>query len=137
MKTKFANPVEMIRRGAPRLIRNDDELEHYTEALFELTAIEEPSAVEIDAINLLSLLVETYEARRYSIEAASPLEVLRFLMDQNGLEQRDLTNELGSPSNVSLILAGKRNLTLSHIQRLSARFGVPAAAFVERVATAA
>jgi HTH-type transcriptional regulator/antitoxin HigA len=137
MKKTLANPVKMIELGAPRLIRSDAELEGYTEALFELTALAKPSATEMDAINLLSLLVETYEARRFPIEASSPIEVLRFLMEQNGLQQRDLMEDLGSESNVSLILKGKRNLTVQHIQRLSRRFGVPVSVFVEGHAQAA
>jgi len=137
MKKILANPVEMIERGAPRLIRSDKELECYTEALFALTAVEKPTVAEIEAINLLSLLVEKYESERFAIPAASPTEVLRFLMEQNGLQQRDLAEEIGSESNVSLILAGKRNLTIPHIQKLSRRFGVPAVVFLESVATAA
>ncbi len=131
MKKTLANPVKMIELGAPRLIRSDAELERYTEALFELTALAKPNATEMDAINLLSLLVETYEAGRFPIEASSPIEVLRFLMEQNGLQQRDLMEDLGSESNVSLILKGKRNLTVQHIQRLSRRFGVPVSVFME------
>jgi HTH-type transcriptional regulator/antitoxin HigA len=137
MKKTLANPVKMIELGAPRLIRSDAELERYTEALFELTAKAKPSAAEMDAIDLLSLLVETYEARRFPIEASSPIEVLRFLMEQNGLQQRDLMEDLGGESNVSLILKGKRNLTVQHIQRLSRRFGVPVSVFVESHAQAA
>ena len=121
MKTTFADPVRMMELGAPRLIRTDEELERYTEALFQLTALEEPTVAEMEAINLLS----------------SPVEVLKFLMEHNGLQQRDLMPELGSESNVSLILSGKRNLTVPHVQRLSRRFGVPASVFLESVATAA
>jgi len=137
MKKTLANPVKMIELGAPRLIRSDAELERYTETLFELTALAKPNAAETDAINLLSLLVETYEAKRFPIEASSPIEVLRFLMEQNGLQQRDLIGDLGSESNVSLILKGKRNLTVQHIQRLSRRFGVPVSVFMESRAEAA
>ena len=137
MKKVFANPVEMIERGAPRLIRSDKELERYTDALFELTALAKPSVAEIEAINLLSLLIDKYESERFAIAAASPIEVLKFLMEQNGLQQRDLLGELGSESNVSLILSGKRNLTLSHVQRLSKRFGVSPSVFLESLATAA
>jgi len=137
MKKVFANPVEMIERGAPRLIRSDKELERYTDALFELTALAKPSVAEIEAINLLSLLIDKYESERFAIAAASPIEVLKFLMEQNGLQQRDLMGELGSESNVSLILSGKRNLTLSHVQRLSKRFGVSPSVFLESLATAA
>lgn len=137
MKRTLANPVEMIERGAPRLIRSDKELERYTEVLFELTALEKPTVSEIEAINLLSLLVEKYESERFAVPAASPIEVLRFLMEQNGLQQRDLAQDIGSESNVSLILSGKRNLTIPHIRKLSRRFGVPVAVFLESVATAA
>jgi HTH-type transcriptional regulator/antitoxin HigA len=137
MKTRLANPVEMIERGTPRLIRSDKELERYTDALFELTAIERPSVAEMEAVNLLSLLVEKYESERFAIQASSPIEVLKFLMEQNGLQQRDLADELGSESNVSLILSGKRNLTVSHIRKLSRRFGVPGSVFLGSVAEAA
>jgi HTH-type transcriptional regulator/antitoxin HigA len=137
MKKTLANPVKMIELGAPRLIRSDAELERYTETLFELTALAKPNSAETDAINLLSLLVETYEAKRFPIDASSPIEVLRFLMEQNGLRQRDLIGDLGSESNVSLILKGKRNLTVQHIQRLSRRFGVPVSVFMESRAEAA
>ena len=137
MKTTFADPVRMMELGAPRLIRSDAELEWYTEALFQLTALEEPTVAEMEAINLLSLLVEKYEAERFPIAASSPIEVLKFLMEQNRLQQRDLMEELGSESNVSLILSGKRNLTVPHVQRLSRRFGVSASVFLEGVAKAA
>ena len=137
MKTTLADPVRMMELGAPRLIRSDAELERYTEALFELTALAKPTAAQMEAINLLSLLVEKYEAERFPMAASSPIEVLKFLMEQNGLQQRDLMEELGSESNVSLILSGKRNLTVPHVQKLSRRFGVPASVFLEGVANAA
>ena len=137
MKTILENPVEMIRQGAPRIIRSDKELERYTDVLFELTSLTKPSVAEIETINLLSLLIEKYESERFPLQAGSPIEVLKFLMEQNGLQQRDLRDALGSESHVSLILSGKRNLTVPHVQRLSRRFGVPASVFLETVADAA
>ena len=128
--SKLANPVEMVKRGAPRVIRNDAELKQYTNALFLLTAKSRPSRAERDAIDLLSLLVERYESERYPLPEASPVEILRFLMDRHGLTQRDLRSELGSESLVSLILSGKRNLTVPHMHALAKRFHVPAAVFI-------
>ena len=61
MSTVLANPAEMIAHGAPRVIHNDAELEAYTNALFQLTALESPSSFEVEAIELLTLLVERYE----------------------------------------------------------------------------
>lgn len=90
----------MIRKGAPRLIRSDEELARYTEALFKLTAKPRPSPEEEDAIDLLTLLIERYEAERYTVPDAEPIDVLRFLLNQNGLTQRDIAAELGSESTV-------------------------------------
>ena len=62
MSTVLANPAEMIAHGAPRVIHNDAELEMYTDALFRLTALESPSGSEVEAIELLTLLVELFVA---------------------------------------------------------------------------
>jgi len=134
--TPLANPARMIEKGAPRVIRNEEELDQYAEALFRLTAKEDPTASELHAIELLTLLVEQYEDRMHPIPSATPLEVLRYLMDKHSLKQKDLVPELGSESNVSQILSGTRNLTLPHIHALAARFGVPASAFVTVTQTA-
>jgi HTH-type transcriptional regulator/antitoxin HigA len=129
MSTVLANPTEMIRRGAPRLIHSDEELAKYTEELFKLTAKSRPSREEEEAIELLTLLIERYEKERYRVPDADPVDVLRFLLDQKGLSQRDIAPELGSESTVSLVLSGKRRLNRDHIERLSRRFHVSPAVF--------
>ena len=129
MSTALANPVEMIRQGAPRLIHSEEELAEYTQALFELTAKTNPTSDEADAIELMTLLIDRYETERYPIPEASPAEVLRFLLDASGLSQRDIATELGSESTVSLVLSGKRALNRDHIAKLSRRFHVSPAVF--------
>jgi HTH-type transcriptional regulator/antitoxin HigA len=84
MSTVLANPAEMIARGAPHVIRNDAELEAYTNALFQLTALESPSSSEVEAIELLTLLLERYEQEHYSIPAADPASVVRFRCSWQG-----------------------------------------------------
>lgn len=131
MATVLADPVKMIERGAPHVIHNDVELDVYTKALFNLTSIDHPNAAQAAAIELLSLLIERYESNRYPIPAADPVSVLRFLMDQNGLSQRDIVQDIGgSESLVSMIMNGQRNLTVDHIRNLSARFRVSASVFI-------
>lgn len=83
------------------------------------------------ATSLLSLIasnIETYENKRYLSKKVSPIETLKFLMDEHGLGQDDLP-EIGSQSLVSKILNGERQLTLEHIHSLSKRFGVSPAVF--------
>lgn len=133
MSTVIANPAEMIARGAPRVIHNDAELAAYTEALFQLTALENPSGPEIEAIELLTLLVERYEQERYPIPQADPVSVVRLLLEQKNLAQRDLIPEFGSESAVSMFLRGQRNLTLEQIRKLSARFKLPADVFIPKL----
>lgn len=129
MSTALANPAEMIKRGAPHIIHSDEDLSEYTQALFELSSKAHPTREEEEAVELLTLLIERYEAERYLVPDASPVEVLRFLLDQNGLSQRDISADFGSESTVSLILAGKRRLNRDHIERLSRRFHVSPSVF--------
>jgi HTH-type transcriptional regulator/antitoxin HigA len=133
MNTALANPAEMIAQGAPRVIHNDAELEAYTNALFRLTALESPSSSEVEAIELLTLLVERYEQEHYSIPAADPAAIVRFLIDQQDLTQRDLIPQFGSESAVSMFLAGKRNLTIEQVRKLSTRFKLPADVFIPKL----
>lgn len=130
MSTALANPAEMIAHGAPRVIHNDKELETYTDALFQLTALENPSPSEVEAIELLTLLVERYEQEHYSIPAADPISVVRLLIEQQDLTQRDLIPQFGSESAVSMFLAGQRKLTVEQVRKLSARFKLPADVFI-------
>ena len=69
-------------------------------------------------------LIENYEDReRHIIQEASPVEVLKYLMQEHGLKQSDL-KEIGSQGIVSEILAGKRTLNIEQIKKVSKRFHV-------------
>jgi HTH-type transcriptional regulator / antitoxin HigA len=132
MSAALANPAEMIAQGAPRVIHNEEELELYTDALFQLTALDDPTSHQEEAIELLTLLIERYEREHYSLPAAEPVAVLRYLIDKQGLTQRALIPEFGSESAVSMFMTGARNLTLDQVRRLSDRFKVPADIFVPK-----
>jgi len=130
MTTVLADPAKMIAKGAPHVIHNEKELELYTNALFQLTAIEDPSRTEAEAIELLTLLVERYEQEHYAIPAADAVSVVRFLIERQGLAQRDLIPQFGSESAVSMFLAGHRKLTLEQVRKLSLLFKLPADVFI-------
>lgn len=129
MKTALANLPRMIQKGAPHLIRSDEELAEYTGELFKLTSKDQTTTEEDEAIELLTLLIEHYETERYPIPKADSVSVLRFLMASHGLSQKDLSRELGVESTVSLVLAKKRKLNVNHIAKLSKRFNVSPAVF--------
>jgi HTH-type transcriptional regulator/antitoxin HigA len=129
--TLLSNPAKMIAKGAPHVIHNDEELEAYTNALFQLTALENPSRSELEAIELLTLLVERYEEAHYPIASADAVSVVRYLLEHQNLIQRDLIPEFGSESAVSMFLAKQRKLTLQQVRKLSARFKLPADVLIQ------
>jgi len=120
----------MIAHGAPRVIHNDEELEAYTESLFKLTALADPSLTEAAAIELLTLLIESYEQAHYPIPAADPVSVVRYLMERQGLTQRDLVPQFGTESAVSMFLSSQRKLTLRQVRNLALRFKLTADVFI-------
>ena len=52
-------------------------------------------------------------------------------MEQHDLKQTDLNNEIGSQGVVSEILNGKRKLNVTQIRKLSERFKVSPATFID------
>ena len=80
-------------------------------------------------VEIITDQINDYEARHYPSPEVSGADMLRFLMEQHGLRQSDLT-EIGGQSVVSEILTGKRSLNVRQIRILSKRFGVSPAAFV-------
>ena len=78
----------------------------------------------------LGTLIDAYEWKHVVELPASPVAVLRLLMDEHGLTQSDLP-ELGSQGVVSEILRGRRQINVRQVRALSARFGVSPAAFIQ------
>ena len=80
-----------------------------------------------EEIELLALLLSTYEAVNFdNLSAPSPIEAIRFRMEQLDLAQKDLIKYIGSASRVSEVLSGKRPLTLPMIRSLHEGLGIPA-----------
>ena len=115
----------LLAQYRPRVIRTEKENENYTEILYELDRRSKTlTRAEKELADLLTLLIEDFEERRYQLPRAEPLSVLRFLMDQHRLMQKDLVDVFGTPSIVSEVLSGKRELNKEHIKRLSERFHI-------------
>jgi HTH-type transcriptional regulator / antitoxin HigA len=115
----------LLKRVAPKVIRTEKENDAYTEILYELDQRSKSlTAAEKELAELLTLLIEDFEEKRYRIPRAKPVDVVRFLMEQHNLLQKDLADVFGTRSIVSEVLSGKRDLNKDQIARLSARFHV-------------
>ncbi len=74
-------------------------------------------------------LIENYEEQNYTINDSTPLNTLKYLMEEHSLKQSDLT-EIGSQGVVSEILAGKRTLNIEQIKKISNKFNVSPLVFI-------
>lgn len=77
-------------------------------------------------LELLALLIQSYEQSKFPPSPPDPVEAILFRMDQQRLAQKDLVPYIGSMSKVSEVLSRKRTLSLAMIRRLHAGLGIPA-----------
>jgi HTH-type transcriptional regulator / antitoxin HigA len=116
-----------------RVIHNDTEHRDALAALDRLLVLDpEDGTPEADELDLLALVIETYEKERFPITPPDPVDAIRFRMDQAGLSQRDLVPYIGSKSKVSEVLSGKRPLTLTMIRALHEGLDIPADVLLQR-----
>jgi HTH-type transcriptional regulator / antitoxin HigA len=106
-------------------IRND--VDHKA-ALTEIDRLwdAEDRTAEADLMEVLAILVENYESKRWPVTASSPLEILRYAVSEMGHTQSGLAALLGSRSRASEILKGKRPLTIEAVRKISAAWNIPA-----------
>ena len=83
-------------------------------------------AADIARLEAQARLVAAYEEKKWPRRPPSVADLIRHLMDQHGLTRADLIPLLGTPSRVSEVLRGKKGLSMAMVQRLRARFRVPA-----------
>ena len=89
------------------------------------------SPEEDKLFNLLANLLEDYEKRTLpQLEKSSPLETLKFLMNENALRQSDLADIFGTQSVVSDVLRGRREITKKQAKALAERFSLRVEAFI-------
>ena len=81
-----------------------------------------------DELDALTAVIEVYENKHFAIDTSrvTPLDIIKFRMEQNGLTQQDMQQYLGSASKVSEVLSGKRSLSLTMIRKLHNGLHIPA-----------
>lgn len=99
----------------------------YQEALLRLEKIFDAkrASAEGDELEVLGILIDTYEKNHYPIEFPDPIEAIKFRMEQLGYNQSDLAAVVGLKSRASEILNKKRKLTLEMIRNLHETLNIP------------
>jgi HTH-type transcriptional regulator/antitoxin HigA len=78
-----------------------------------------------DELEVLATLVDNYEEVNFPIEAPDPVEALKYMMAEKGLQRKDLEKAIGDKSKVSEVLNRKRELSKRMIRALHDNFGIP------------
>jgi HTH-type transcriptional regulator/antitoxin HigA len=105
----------------------------YDESLQRLEAIfqAKPGTKEGDEVELLELLVKDYEDKNFVFETPSPLEAIRYGMEQQGLTNKDLARILGYKSRVTDLFNKHRKLNLSMVRKLYKELHIPLETLVQ------
>jgi len=127
----------LVERLELRPIKNEKELEAALAMAEELfLKLVELNEDEQDYLKVLSDLITAYENAVYGDfpKAGTPIENLKFLMEENDIKQSDLARLLNvTSSRAGELLSGARDLTKSHVSILAQRFKVDAALFLPLV----
>ena len=99
------------------------------EVFFDASQEPDPNSAEGAYFEALVTLIEGYERKLYSIEPPTPIEAIKFRMEQAGLSVADMEPYIGSRNRVYEVLAGTRSLSIAMMRRL-VKLGIPAQALL-------
>jgi HTH-type transcriptional regulator / antitoxin HigA len=122
--------IQLLQKFPPRTITNDQQLEATQEVIDSLLDRAELTPEESDYLNVLGTLVFDYEQKNETITDIYGVELLKVLIAERNLRQKDLIPVFKTESIVSDILNGKRQLTVRHIQELAQFFNLSPAVFL-------
>ena len=89
-----------------------------------------PGTTAADRFDLLALVIEDYERKRWPIEAPDPVDAVRWRMQTGCFTQADLGRLIGSRQRASDILSRRRRLTMQMAWKLHRAWGIPAEALI-------
>jgi HTH-type transcriptional regulator / antitoxin HigA len=121
---------QLLCRTLPHVIRTDEECEHLTNQLLRIEEREDATREEMELAELLTVLIDEYETRRYPIRRASPHQTLHQLMEARNLSQKDLWKIFGSKGITSEVFHGKRSISKTQARKLASFFHVSADLFI-------
>lgn len=90
--------------------------------------------VEAAHFDALAMLIEEYEDRNYPIARATPVDVIKAVMEANSYTRADLIEIIGSKARVADLLNGRREINLEQIKKISRAWHIPPGALIGDVA---
>ena len=114
-----------------RPLRNETDYEAALDAIERYFDNEpKPGTPDADRFDLLALVIEDHEKKRWPIEPPDPVDAIRYRMETGHFTQADLGRLIGSRQRASDILSRKRRLTMRMAWTLHRKWGIPAEALI-------
>jgi HTH-type transcriptional regulator / antitoxin HigA len=125
--------LELVRKCSLRVIRSEEEYDHAIEMLNQLSDRgRHRTPDETEYLLAMAVFVEKYEEEHHPIPPASGAEMLQYLIETRSVTQSNVAAGTGlAESTISEILAGKRKLSLKHVEALARFFKIKAAVFLD------
>lgn len=122
----------LLARALPVVIETEEENERMLAEVAKLLRKGEDnlSPEELALLDVISTLIEQYEEKAYLIPDAPPHQVLKSLMENRGLRQKDLMHIFRSSGAISEVLSDKRAISKSQAKALGEFFHLPAGVFI-------
>lgn len=121
---------QLLRRTLPHVIRKNEEYHRLVNELMRLDEQEDSTPEEHELAELLTVLIDEYEERRFPIRKASPRQALHHLMESRNLTQKDLWKVFGSKGITSEVFHGKRSISKTQAKKLAGFFRVSVDLFI-------
>lgn len=121
--------IELLQKFPPRPIKSEADFLAVQKVIDTLLDSGEITPEKQEYINLLGILVHEYEEKHVSIPDLSGVELLKALIDEFNLKQKDLIPIFKTESIVSAILNGQRKFTVEHIEKLAIFFNISPSVF--------
>ena len=129
MKTA-ENYLELLQKFPPRPITSKSNFEKTQAVINQLLDKPELTPAEEDYLDVLGTLVYEYESQQENlIPDIYGIDLLKALIAERNLKQKDLVPIFKTESIVSDVLNEKRQLTVRHIQELAETFNLSPAVF--------
>lgn len=105
----------------------------YDAALAEIERLwgAKPRTPEGDRLDVLLVLVESYEAKNHPIDPPDPVDAIKFRMEQMNLTRKDLEPLIGPRGRVAEVINRRRPLSLAMIRRLHKKLHIPLESLIQ------
>lgn len=127
MTTEFNSEAygQLLREVLPQVIKTEQEYDRVLPIVDRLVFKKDNTPEEAALLNLLALLVETYETEHYPMDESEPHEILQHILNSSDVTAEELIGVVGfTMGEVTDVLNGSRGITKEMATNLGELFKI-------------